>query len=164
MTSAVETTVDRGQANVTVRRRGCLIFSAVIVLGLSLSLLSALRIYHPRFKESLPSRIEVQAWQYSSSKGFRNYTSTISNPSECRAVMAAFKRGTWVMPHMCKGSARFEIHYENGSVDHVDFMLGHAGPNFCEIRTGLGHYRLSRKAFSQIMNDAGVDASEFLVD
>lgn len=148
----------------SVVRRGCLICCAVILLVLVLSFLSALRIYHPRFKESLPSRIEVQAWQYSSTKGFREYTTSITDPSECRAVIDAFKRGTWVMPHMCKGNARFEIHYENGSKDYVDFMLGHAGPNFCEIRMGLWHYRLSRNAFSQIMNDAGFDASAFPAD
>ncbi len=65
---------------------------------------------------------------------------------------------------MCKASAHFTIHHEDGKVDKYDYMPGHDGPDFCEIRTDLGHYKLSRKAFFRALIDAGVDVSKIPVE
>lgn len=140
------------------RKKGCLIFFAVVSLTV---FLGAIRIYHPRFEDSSPSEIEMQAWQYRENK---DHKLSIADPSDCRRIINGFKRGTWTMPHMCKARARFKIHYENGAVDHVDFMPGHAGPEFCEIRMGLNHYQLSRKELFQIFGEAGFDTSKIPVD
>lgn len=103
----------------------------------------------------------MQAWQHGEKK---DYKASITSPSDCSRIINAFKRGTWTMPHMCKARAHFRIHHENGKVDHVDFMPGHDGPDFCEIRMGLGHYRLSRKELFQILGEAGFDTSKIPVD
>ena len=150
------------QSHTPVRRRGCLSFFVVLLLFL---LLGAIRIYHPRFKATLPSRIEFHARQYDDVTNTDwLYKTSVTDSAACRVVIDAFKRGTWAMPHMCKESATFEIHYENGAVDYVDFMPGHDGPDFCEIRMGLGHYRLLRKDLIQILSQAGVDPSKIPVD
>lgn len=142
----------------SVRKRGCLISFTLIALTV---FLGAIRIYHPRFKSSSASEIEVQAWQYDRNE---NYKANITSPPDCSGIINAFKRGTWTMPHMCKARASFKIHYANGAVDHVDFMPGHDGPKFCEIRMGLGHYRLSRKELFQALREAGFDTSKIPVD
>ena len=140
------------------RKRGCLIAFAVAAI---IVLLGALRIYHPRFESSPPSGIEFLAWQQVEKK---DYKASIANPSECSRVISAFKRGTWTMPHLCKARARFRIQYENGTVEHVDFMPGHAGPESCEIRMGMGHYQLPRKDLFQALREAGFDTSKIPVD
>ena len=139
------------------RRHGCLIFAAVLVI---LLVPGMAYVNHPRFESSTPLRIEFHADEYPS---YREYGSDIADPIRCRTVIDAFKRGTWAMPHMCKASALFKIHYENGAVDLVDFMSGHDGPDFCEIRMGVGHYRLARKELFRILDGAGLDSSKIPV-
>lgn len=142
----------------SVRKRGCLISFALIALTV---LLAAIRVYHPRFKSSSPSEIEMLAWQHGRNE---NHSERITSPSNCSSIINVFKQGTWTIPHMCKDRARFKIQYENGTVDYVDFMPGHDGPEFCEIRMGLGHYRLSRKELFEVLREAGVDTSKIPVN
>ncbi len=150
-TSENRTTPSEGKQ--PVRNRGCLITFSVIVL---LILLGAIRIYHPPLKVSTPSGIEMRAWPREKHK---EYKITITNPSDCSSVISAFKLGTLTTPCMCKYVANFEIRYDDGRVDDVDLLPGHAGPDSCEIRMGRLHYRLSRKDLIPIMNSAGIDSS-----
>ena len=136
------------------RNRGCLISCSVIVF---LILLGAIRIYHPPLKTSPPVGIEMRAWPHKEDKEYRT---TITKLSDCSSVISTFKNGTLTMPCMCKFVAKFKIRYEDGSVDDVDLLPGHAGPESCEIRMGLLHYRLSRKDLIPIMDSAGIDSSK----
>jgi hypothetical protein len=143
------------QARKPVRKRGCLIFVAVIAL---LLLVGAVRIYRPRFGASVPDRIEVRAMQFDGQGDY--YSAHITEPNDCRSVIALFERGTWAMPCMCKEFVSFEIHSQNGSVESIDLLPGHTGPESCQIRRGLWHYELSRKDFGRIIAEAGFDETK----
>jgi hypothetical protein len=152
MNSARNQTLE--QARKPVRGRGCLISVAVIAL---LLLLGAVRISRPRFVASVPDRIEVRATQFD---GGEDYSAHITAPNDCRSVIALFERGTWTMPCMCKEFVSFKIHSQNGSVEYIDLLPGHSGPESCQIRRGLWHYGLSRKDFGRIIAEAGFDEAK----
>jgi hypothetical protein len=147
-----ENSVALGEGRPPAPKRGCLIFCGVIFL---LVLLGALYIYHPPLEESTPSLIEIRVWEDEGNKEYR-----ITNPTDCSSVVGAFKRGTLTTPCMCKHIAFFRVRHKDGSVEDVHLLPGHAGPDSCELRMGLLHYRLFRKDLFQIMSSAGIDSSK----
>lgn len=134
--------------------RGCLITAIVILL---LLLVGVARVYRPRFASPVPVRIEVDAEQF---HGSERYRASMGGPNTCRRVIDYFEQGSLTMPCMCKAQARLAIYHENGVVDRVDLLSGHSGSEFFQIRQGLFHYRLSRKEFGRMLEDAGVIESK----
>jgi hypothetical protein len=137
-----------------VRGSGCLIIIAVILL---LLLLGTVRIYRPRFAASVPERIEVCATQFN---GKGDYSAGIMKRNACGSVIAFFEQGTLAMPCMCKQYGTFKIYSEDGTVESIDLLPGHTGPESFQIRMGLWHYELSRSDFGRIIAEAGVDEAK----
>ena len=137
--------------------KGCLTVLAVCFL---LVLSCTIYVRHPHFSGKLPSKMEVEIYDFVSTNEYRT---SITNPSACRRIMETLKSGTWTLPHRCKYRGTFTIHYDNGKADVVGYMPGHSGPEFCEIELA-GHYQLSRTNLYQVMRDAGVDVSQIPVE
>lgn len=136
------------------RGKGCLIAFAVIVL---LLVSGAVRISKPRFKSSNVVRVEVRASQFA---GDEDYLASTTKRDVCGALLSAFKKGSLALPCMCKGYAKFQIHYESGAVDHIELLSGHSGSEYYQIRQGLWQYRLPRKNLARILDGSSLDESK----
>lgn len=83
----------------------------------------------------------------------------ITNQTACNLLLRELSSARKVAEHKCGQIGSFNVCYENGRTDTIDFLPGHS-PLRYEIRYENRMYGLSRKKSAQILKDAGIDTTK----
>lgn len=107
-----------------------------------------------------PNRIDIEV------SGFLlgtegDYKVSITNQTDCAAVIQALSLGRKVRPHHCVSLGTMTVHYPSGVSNEIRLSPGHNDGRFEFTLNGV--HSIPRNRFAEAVSKAGVDRTKLLL-
>jgi len=107
-----------------------------------------------------PSRIDIEI-SGALLRTEENYKVSITNQTDCAAVIQALSLGRKVRPHACASLGTMTVHYANGGSSEVRLLPGHEEGRYEFSFNGL--YSIPSAKLAEAITRAGLDKSKLLL-